>query len=61
LLPNRQFRAELLARVLREIGVIRGQNGAPIGVEEFSARVAAPSRLRFTQEPLECGEVVKNL
>jgi radical SAM superfamily enzyme YgiQ (UPF0313 family) len=41
--PNWNFRAELLARVLLETGVIRGQNGEPIGVKEFSAHVAAPS------------------
>jgi len=34
LVENRKFRTDLLARVLREIGAIRGQHGATISVEE---------------------------
>ena len=49
LLPNRKFHTELFARVLREIGAIRCQNGEPIGVEGFAGLLTSAANSHCPQ------------
>jgi hypothetical protein len=55
LIENQKFRPDLFARVLREIGVIRCQNGGKISVDDFA-------KTSIFQQPYPAlGKVTQNL
>lgn len=51
LVENRQFRADLFARVLSEIGAVRCQNGGKISVEQLSQSLSMPSKRNSASAP----------